>query len=240
MDGLVTESAVKAAESAPQTQAWQWRLLPLMASMLVMLAIFIGAANLYQAHRLLGYLESAQQVDLRHGAGTMPLDKAATFADQLASADLRTRVALESHALQSRYHQATVVMMCRVYIVFLGFATGMVLAVVGAAFVLGKIHEPVSDLSAGSSSFRIALQSSSPGLFLALLGSALIVATIWAPSRVDVKDDVVYMSGGVPALAAPAQAGENAPAANAASKALMDRLNKVRKEELEKAQTPNK
>jgi hypothetical protein len=45
---------------------------------------------------------------------------------------------LEADALQRRYHQANANMLARVWTRQLGFITGMLLALVGAAFILGR------------------------------------------------------------------------------------------------------
>lgn len=51
---------------------------------------------------------------------------------------------LEADALHRRYHQANATMLARVWTRQLGFLTGMILALVGAAFVLGRLQETTS------------------------------------------------------------------------------------------------
>jgi hypothetical protein len=83
--------------------------------------------------------------------------------------------------------------MSRVWTSYLGFVTGMVLALVGAAFILGKLQEPVSELSTALQGTSISLKSASPGLLLAALGTILMLATIITHHRIDVVDKAVYL-----------------------------------------------
>ena len=100
-------------------------------------------------------------------------------------AQLQTMAVLESNAMESRYHQATMALLIRICIVFLGFLTGMVLALVGAAFILGKLRDPSSNLNAQAAMWKVSLTTASPGLVLVLLGTTLMLATIMA--RIDVE-----------------------------------------------------
>jgi hypothetical protein len=67
------------------------------------------------------------------------------------------------------------------------------LALVGAAFILGKLHEPESRLGGEAPGWRVSLQTTSPGLVLATLGSMLIVCTIWARADVNVLDSALFL-----------------------------------------------
>jgi len=158
----------------------------------------------------------------------MTFDDRSTFADRFAWAQWRTLALLESQVMRSRYHEAGVSMMIRVYIVFLGFATGVVMALVGAAFILGKLHESASSVNAGSGSWRLALQSSSPGLFLAFFGTMLILATIWARSDVNLTYGPLYVAGRAPEVSA------SAPAGKTPERTTADIRQKVRQAEVEK------
>jgi hypothetical protein len=80
---------------------------------------------------------------------------------------------------------------------YLGFMTGMTLALVGAAFVLGQLRTPTSELGAKGAPFEVSLRSSSPGLVLAVLGVLLMATTIVTQSVVNSNDSPTYLGEGV-------------------------------------------
>jgi hypothetical protein len=172
---------------------WQRRLLPFMASMLTLLAIFAVVSNIYQTNEMRRYIESFPEVDLNPSWEALKVDNTATIADRFAIAQWKALALLESQAIRSRYHYSGIIMMGRIYIIHLGFATGVVMALVGAVFILGKISESSSSLKADTGSLRLAFQSSSPGLSLALLGTILILVTIWTRAEVEVRDHALYV-----------------------------------------------
>jgi hypothetical protein len=165
---------------------WQSRLLPLMIRMLVGLTVFFFLASLIQLVYLHTSIREGPRldvVDLMVGEGG---------EDGLA-ADLRALVILESNALERRYHQANVLLMSRVWRRYLGFVTGMILALVGAAFILGKLREEVSDVELKSTAAALNLKSTSPGLVLTVLGVVLMIATIVTHHEITIADTPVYV-----------------------------------------------
>ena len=173
---------------------WQRKLLPLMASILVLLTLFFIVGLSVEAYRIQKHIEDAHDIDLRPAFAALSTSNAKNFEERMDLARLETVALLESSALQSRYHQATIGVLIRVCIIFLGFLTGMALALVGAAFILGKMREAASNLEAQGSAWKLALTSTSPGLVLAVLGTALMMATIWARVEVNVTDAALYFT----------------------------------------------
>jgi hypothetical protein len=174
--------------------AWQRKLLPLMASMLVALTVFFCVAISVETFRIQAHIENTHEVDLRPIFATVGVDQPKTFDTEMELAQWRTMALLESNALQSRYHEATIALLIRICIVFLGFLTGMVLAVVGATFILGKLREAPSKLTAEAGAWKMIVTSASPGLVLAILGTVLMVATVTARIDVNVSDAALYLS----------------------------------------------
>jgi len=173
---------------------WQRKLLPLMASILVLLTLFFVVGLSVEAYRVQKHIEDAHDIDLRPAFAALSTNSAKSFEDRMDLARLETVALLESNALQSRYHQATIAVLIRVCIIFLGFLTGMALALVGAAFILGKMREAASNVEAQGGPWKLALTSASPGLVLAVLGTALMMATIWARVEVNVTDAALYFT----------------------------------------------
>ena len=211
------------------TWNWQRRLLPFMASMLVVLGIFATLANFYQTHVMQQYIEALHEVDLAPAWERVTFDNTSTLAERVAWAQWRTLALLESQALRSRYHQTSVILMGRVYLIFIGFTTGVVMVLIGAAFILGKLQETVSAIDTGAGAWRLAVQSSSPGLILAALGTVLILGTIWARSEVESWDRAVYITASPTDVFAPQAASKSA------QRAQDDILHSVRKAEDAKA-----
>ncbi len=105
---------------------------------------------------------------------------------------------LENHIIKQRYHQGNEILKVQTYIKFLGFLAGMILAIIGAMFILGKFREyPISMQQQGgiSNEFKANLQTTSPGIFLAVLGTLLMMTTILNKSEITVTDGAVYMAG---------------------------------------------
>jgi hypothetical protein len=172
---------------------WQAKLLPLMVGMLVVLTAFFCVSNIVQMYVINSHIERSDELNLEPALSVLQADAKTDPLMRLEYARLKTQALLEGSALKNRYHQASVIMMSRVYIVYLGFITGMVLAMVGAAFILGKLRESETQMSAESQAVKVSLTSASPGLLLAVMGTILMLSTIWARSEVKVTDTPLYM-----------------------------------------------
>jgi hypothetical protein len=121
----------------------------------------------------------------------------ASYEELIASQRLRATIALEVNTLERRHHHANVALMSQVWIRYLGVITGMMLSIVGAVFILGKLQERFSEISARVGTAEGALKSSSPGLILVVLGSALVGVTIVDHRELVVTDRPVYLEQGV-------------------------------------------
>jgi hypothetical protein len=161
---------------------WQGRLLPFMVGTLGVLTLFFCAMIAWETYYIQSRMENAGQIDLRKAA----MEEFRTNAPFLLEADI----------IERRYHQASVAAMGRIYLVFLGFATGMVMALVGATFVLGKIREKETAIDGEAHSVKASLRSGSPGVILAFLGTVLMLSTIFSRTEISVTDQAVYLGHG--------------------------------------------
>ncbi len=193
--GSASSRAEARIKEIANTEAWQRRLLPFMISTLALLTIFVVVSNIYQTGIMQRHIASLKELELEPAWESVKVENTPALADRIAWAQWQTLALLESQAMRSRYHYASVAMMGRVYILHLGFATGVVMALVGATFILGKLRESSSSVKADTGSWRLAFQSNSPGLILSLLGTVLILATIWARSELDVRDSRLFLEG---------------------------------------------
>jgi len=173
---------------------WQRRLLPLMVGMLVMLTIFFCIASLVQVQHLNSRIEQPPTLDLQ-SVNTI-LDNVQSIGnphDQLDASRWRTLSSLEIHALQQRYHQANVLLMSRIWTNYIGFLTGMILSLVGATFILGKLREPATNLDAQNAALKFTLSTSSPGIVLATLGTLIMLTTLIVHTEITVNDRPLYL-----------------------------------------------
>jgi len=190
-----------AASGADRT--WQKRLLPVMVGLLVTLTAFFFVASFVQLYYLQTRIERAPRLDL--GPAMASLDEIAkdvrdgkvgdqlAFNNRLEYARWKTLSLLEANALQRRYHHAGVLLISRIWTRYLGFVTGTILAMVGAAFILGKLQEATSNLGAEGGLWKVSLTTASPGLVLATLGTALMLATLATSMDLLVNDGPVYL-----------------------------------------------
>lgn len=120
--------------------------------------------------------------------------KATDPSFDLELAQLLVLTQLESDALNRRYHQANASMMIVVWVKFLSFLTGIILTLVGAVFILGKINDLGTTLNYDAEKFgKIAFQSSSPGIVLAVIGMVLILASFQSKSKGEIVDSPIYI-----------------------------------------------
>jgi len=190
----VDDKARRAA--ARDTARWQQRLLPFMRGMLVAVAMLFFVASYSQLYLLNQRIFDTPPIDTREATSVLSsIGTPVHPQDALAIARLRSLVALEASGIERQYHQAGILLMSRLWTSYLGFLTGMMLALVGAAFVLGKIEERPSQMDSQLGTFlKLAVSSASPGLFLTTLGTILMVAAIVTHHQIEVNHKSVYLT----------------------------------------------
>ena len=172
--------------------AWQSRLLPFMIIMIAGLTIFFFVASFAQLAYLHWNILQGTRVDVRQSLDVMSNETLTTPEEVLAAAQLQSFTTLELYTLERRYHQANVLLMSRVWINYLGFVTGMILALVGATFIIGKLREPASKAGGEVGPAKFSFEGASPGMFLAALGVALMLTTLITHHDITVVDKSVY------------------------------------------------
>lgn len=179
--------------SSRGTTLWQWALLPAM----LLAIIGTGSAFYYfgrpqYAHR--GEPDAPPPVATELATVFTRWERAPPGPTR-SEAVLRLEVAavLEARTVENRYRQANYAVSSRVWTRYVAFLTGMALALIGAVFVLGRLREPFTKMSADGGGFRGSLTSSSPGIVLAALGTALMMAALLVNFDVRVTDGSVYL-----------------------------------------------
>lgn len=174
---------------------WQRRLLPFMTRAIALMAAFFFVASLLVLFSLFREVRIAPHDDIRQSlAGyeqALPRD-APPSQDYLR---WKTAVLLEQHVIDQRYRQVNATLLLRAWTRYLGFLTGMILALVGAVFVLARLEMAGTELSAEGGGVKGMLKTSSPGLVMATLGTVLMGITLIVPFQFDTRDKAVYLPG---------------------------------------------
>jgi hypothetical protein len=177
---------------------WRWQSRPMMVTILVALTIFFFSATFYQLAALNRRIESGPKVDSNALlADTACIDTQFT-PGCLAMTRMNRALMLEANLIARRHHQADVNLMASIWSRYLGFITGMILALVGAAFTLGQLRDKGTKIEAGGSSAKATLTSASPGIVMSALGVALMITTIVTVHQLSTRDAAVYFVGDAP------------------------------------------
>jgi len=179
-----------------ELQRWQRRLLPFMTRFIVVLALAFFALRVFLLFEIGRFVEAEHGATIR----TVLQEQIAkeTPTNSVPSADQSYRqalVLLEAEAMDRRYHQANALLMSRIWTKQLAFITGMVLAFLGAMFILGKLSEGRTTVTAGASDWKTMISSSSPGIIMAFFGTVLLVVALVVQTTIAVQDNPVYVYG---------------------------------------------
>jgi hypothetical protein len=185
----MNEQAAIETDTGAGPSAWQDRLLPLMSWMLVGLTLFFLLASFVQLAVLHDRINHAPTLD----PALLKVDVPAG-ADAVAIARLTIEARLEANLIERRYHQANVAMMSRVWVHYLGFVTGMILSLMGSAFILGKVITTPSELEGKAGDAGGSLRTTSPGIVLCCLGVVLMITTMVVHHEIETVDKPTYFN----------------------------------------------
>ncbi len=177
-----------------KSTSWQERMLPIMAGMLIALTLFFFIATFVQMSYLHWNILNSPPIEFDVASGEALLAGADNFVDLYEARQFETRAAMERFIVEKRYHQAGVLLMSGLWLRYLGLVTGMILSLVGASFILGKLREPTQQLEGNFSQISLSISTASPGIILALLGVVLMFATLVDRDTYNVSDANVYLS----------------------------------------------
>lgn len=172
---------------------WQERLLPTMNGLLIGLTVFFFLTTFAQMIYLHWSILQSPPVDINQAGGDTLIASAETFNDRLHARELEVNSRMEAFIVTQRYHHVSVQLMAGLWTRYLGFITGMILALVGASFVLGKLREPPQNLSGRFSVLDFSLRTTSPGIILVVLGVLLMFATITDKDTYSLTDSNIYL-----------------------------------------------
>jgi len=108
---------------------------------------------------------------------------------------LYTLAKMEEYSINRRYNQAGEILVSGIYTKYLGFFTGMILAIVGAVFIISKLKEDTSNLEGSvKDHINFKLVSSSPGIVFGVLGTILMITTIVKTVESNVTDAPLFLN----------------------------------------------
>ena len=176
-----------------ETIVWQRGLLPFMTYFVVTMAVAFFLFSGFHVYEVTRFIQEDQRQSIRTA---VQAEISRPLATPLTATDLTNNalILLEADTLDKRYHQAGGMLMSRIWSRQLTFITGMVLAFVGAVFILGKLSESSSQISGETAQMKLAITSASPGLILTFLGTSLIMASLFVASNLDVADGAAYVN----------------------------------------------
>lgn len=177
--------------SGKELAGWQARMAPLMVAFVVVSGVFFGVISVVEFGKVQGQL-ARRPTDLSLLLADLPVRAEMSSTERLQLVRAKASIVLEGEALARRYDQAQAIVVSKLWTRFMGFTTGMILALVGAAFVLGRLQEPASSLQASGAGASLAFTSASPGLVLAVLGSTLMALAITSTFDIETRDAPTY------------------------------------------------
>lgn len=99
-----------------------------------------------------------------------------TYAKDLhAPAEQRLRLLMMEREQRANLDRASASLLLSLWTRNMGFVTGMILALVGAMFILSRLADAGSELTAAQGALTGSLKTSSPGIVLAVLGAVLMI-----------------------------------------------------------------
>ena len=177
-----------------ELRRWQNRLMPVMIWLMIGMTIFFFVATFIQMAYIHWSMLRIPPVDLSPAIEDAQTNHNMTFNELIDSREREIAGRLEAYLVERRYHQASVLLMSGVWIRYLGFVTGMMLALVGASFILGRLQTPISTIEGRMEEISLQIRSASPGIILVVLGVVLMFATIINRDVYTVQDVPTYLS----------------------------------------------
>ncbi len=173
-------------------RVWQKRMLPLIIQTIIGLMVFFFAVSLVQLTYLQVTSRKAPTLQVDRAFTAIEQSPAPSYEAQRKTAYLKALALLDAGTTERRYYQINMGLMARIWTQYMGFVTGMILSLVGAFFILGKLQEP-SAIATDSTEARLTITRASPGIILATLGVALMIATIAINHRIEFTDAPGYL-----------------------------------------------
>lgn len=156
------------------TRRWQRSLKPVMILVVLATAIFFFTSTWVQ-------FRTIETAILQPGSSSLAATLDRYEAGPPPSLDYlkwKNLALIDEQAAHNRTAQASATLLVNVWTRYLGFVTGMVLAITGATFIMARLSEGPTALAANNAGLGATLSTSSPGIVLAVLGTVLMLAAM--------------------------------------------------------------
>ncbi|WP_372948962.1 hypothetical protein [Mariniphaga sp.] len=185
------EKAKKTPLPHDSTYEWQNKLLPwfiIVPTVLISVFIILATRQVTQINKRMQTTQDTTFVNSLMDRGDVKLSGDLEYYKWLVL------VKMEQESFYRRYNQAELLLMSRIFTKYLGFFTGMILAIVGSVFIIGRIKEDTTDFEGSiSEKARFKLITSSPGIIFGIMGTALMMTTILHHRDIEVRDKALYL-----------------------------------------------
>ncbi|WP_310496445.1 hypothetical protein [Sandarakinorhabdus sp.] len=188
---------------------WQWqnRLMPFVFGGIALMGAFFLVASFIQLERFSDAVRYAPDTRLEKSLAQLDAPIAVLPAGEAAElVRWKTLAVLEAETVRQRYAQVNATLLLRAWTRQIGFVTGMIMALVGALFILTRLSEERTELGGETTGIKASLSTSSPGIVMAVLGTVLMVVTLTSPFNFATNDVAVYVGGAAQAADIPAPA----------------------------------
>lgn len=174
----------------PERMPSNQRLLIICAMLLIAGFLAIGY---HQSQEFKRAVVERPQPDLDKLFGRDATDSLLAIDQRFALEQWRTLALLEQEIVARRYEQAGLLLISRILVKYLGLATGMIMAIAGSLFIIGRIREETTRVDGHWQQAKVAVRSSSPGILFGLMGAVLLGLTIVHHRGVHVNDVPLYL-----------------------------------------------
>lgn len=177
-----------------QLHSWQTKLLPWVLSLVtIMILVFFALATI-QFNYFRNQISSTHTSEIDKQL-LSPREAAANGQMDIEYTKLYCLTKMEENILNKRYSQLGFLLLSRTYIKYLGFFTGMILAITGAVFVISKFKEEKVEIGSDvSEKIKFTLATSSPGIIFGILGTILMSITILYNSPIGAAEQPLYLN----------------------------------------------
>lgn len=173
---------------------WQNKLMPWMIAMptvLILLFVYLATRQMEKFNAVLDE-ETSSIMDEMAKDDSLDLSEIKNSMDYVRWVTL---VKMEERSLNRRYTQGGALLSARLFTKYLGFFTGMILTIVGAVFIIGKLQEKTTEIEGEvGNGMKGKLSSSSPGIIFGVLGTLLMLSTIFQHSEISVSDQPLFLN----------------------------------------------
>jgi hypothetical protein len=195
---IATNDVVIESSDEKQLNRWQRSLLPWMVilpTVLIVGFVYLATLQLGEFSRQINTYKVSELDKVFVNAKDSSL-RVPPNADSKEFLKLYLLAKMDEELMNKRYSQAGSLLIARLYTKYLGFFTGMILAIVGAVFIISKLSESTSTLEGSMNAYKISLISASPGIIFGCLGTMLMLSTILHHTDIDVRDAANFINAG--------------------------------------------